>query len=98
MLNNFICILAYNSKKFHWLLIFFFCSFPPFDQNPAISGVVLEDFDSVFVNKFYHSHLDDLCELLNVLGIIFFFLLDLSIIAASFVTCILIFVRLMQQM
>ncbi|CAL0301415.1 unnamed protein product [Lupinus luteus] len=29
-------------------------------KNPAISGVVLEDFDSVFVNKFYHSHLDDL--------------------------------------
>ncbi|KAH1229638.1 hypothetical protein GmHk_10G029334 [Glycine max] len=24
-------------------------------ENPAISGVVLEDFDSVFVNKFYHS-------------------------------------------
>ncbi|CAJ1867672.1 unnamed protein product [Sphenostylis stenocarpa] len=31
-----------------------------FEKNPAISGVVLEDFDSVFVNKFYHSHLDDL--------------------------------------
>ncbi|KAK7305671.1 hypothetical protein VNO77_43580 [Canavalia gladiata] len=30
------------------------------EKNPAISGVVLEDFDSVFVNKFYHSHLDDL--------------------------------------
>lgn len=29
-------------------------------KNPGISGVVLEDFDSVFVNKFYHSHLDDL--------------------------------------
>ncbi|QHO59145.1 Nicastrin [Arachis hypogaea] len=29
-------------------------------ENSAISGVVLEDFDSVFVNKFYHSHLDDL--------------------------------------
>ncbi|KAI9100033.1 hypothetical protein K1719_024251 [Acacia pycnantha] len=29
-------------------------------KNPAISGVVLEDFDAVFTNKFYHSHLDDL--------------------------------------
>ncbi|XP_027337970.1 nicastrin [Abrus precatorius] len=30
------------------------------EKNPAISGIVLEDFDSVFVNKFYHSHLDDI--------------------------------------
>lgn len=30
------------------------------EKNPSISGVVLEDFDSAFVNKFYHSHLDDL--------------------------------------
>ncbi|XP_004503117.1 nicastrin [Cicer arietinum] len=30
------------------------------NKNPGISGVVLEDFDSSFVNKFYHSHLDDL--------------------------------------
>ncbi|RDX88311.1 Nicastrin, partial [Mucuna pruriens] len=30
------------------------------EKNPAISGVFLKDFDSVFVNKFYHSHLDDL--------------------------------------
>ncbi|KAI4389344.1 hypothetical protein MLD38_001578 [Melastoma candidum] len=27
-------------------------------KNPATSGVVLEDFDSAFSNKFYHSHLD----------------------------------------
>lgn len=33
------------------------------NKNPGISGVVLEDFDSVFVNKFYHSHLDDLSNL-----------------------------------
>lgn len=33
-------------------------------QNPETSGVVLEDFDAAFTNKFYHSHLDDLCELL----------------------------------
>ncbi|KAK2440419.1 hypothetical protein P8452_19522 [Trifolium repens] len=30
------------------------------NKIPGISGVVLEDFDSSFVNKFYHSHLDDL--------------------------------------
>ncbi|CAJ2640691.1 unnamed protein product [Trifolium pratense] len=30
------------------------------NKNPGISGVVLEDFDSSFVNKFYHSYLDDL--------------------------------------
>lgn len=30
-------------------------------QNPEISSLVLEDFDSAFSNKFYHSHLDDLC-------------------------------------
>ncbi|KAL7607850.1 hypothetical protein Lser_V15G12044 [Lactuca serriola] len=28
-------------------------------QNPHTSGVVLEDFDTSFTNKFYHSHLDD---------------------------------------
>nr|KYP75974.1 Nicastrin [Cajanus cajan] len=48
------------------------------EKNPSISGLVLEDFDSAFVNKFYHSHLDDLCELVHAVGIIFFFLLDLS--------------------
>lgn len=30
------------------------------NKNPGISGVVLEDFDSSFANKFYHSYLDDL--------------------------------------
>ncbi|CAN7057750.1 hypothetical protein IGI04_015210 [Brassica rapa subsp. trilocularis] len=29
-------------------------------KNPQISAVVLEDFDTKFANKFYHSHLDDL--------------------------------------
>ncbi|CAN6829800.1 unnamed protein product [Brassica oleracea var. botrytis] len=29
-------------------------------KNPQTSAVVLEDFDTKFVNKFYHSHLDDL--------------------------------------
>ncbi|XP_028800506.1 nicastrin [Neltuma alba] len=29
-------------------------------KNPAISGIVVEDFDAVFANKFYHSHLDDI--------------------------------------
>ncbi|XP_007010305.2 PREDICTED: nicastrin [Theobroma cacao] len=28
-------------------------------KNSSTSGIVLEDFDSIFVNKFYHSHLDD---------------------------------------
>ncbi|RDY12658.1 Nicastrin, partial [Mucuna pruriens] len=28
------------------------------EKNPAISGVVLEDFDSVFVNKFYHTNVN----------------------------------------
>ncbi|GAV60467.1 Nicastrin domain-containing protein [Cephalotus follicularis] len=28
-------------------------------KNSLTSGIVLEDFDSVFTNKFYHSHLDD---------------------------------------
>lgn len=27
-----------------------------------MSGILLEDFDTVFNNKFYNSHLDDLCE------------------------------------
>lgn len=29
-------------------------------KNPQTSAVVLEDFDTKFANKFYHSHLDDL--------------------------------------
>ncbi|KAH9605765.1 hypothetical protein KSS87_012185 [Heliosperma pusillum] len=28
-------------------------------KNPQISGTVLEDFDTMFSNEFYHSHLDD---------------------------------------
>lgn len=28
-------------------------------KNSSISGVVLEDFDTSFINKFYHSHLDN---------------------------------------
>ncbi|KAJ9564606.1 hypothetical protein OSB04_000572 [Centaurea solstitialis] len=32
-------------------------------QNPHTAGVVLEDFDSAFTNKFYHSHLDDLSNI-----------------------------------
>ncbi|XP_071696314.1 nicastrin isoform X2 [Rutidosis leptorrhynchoides] len=32
-------------------------------QNPHTAGFVLEDFDSVFTNKFYHSHLDDLSNI-----------------------------------
>ncbi|KAL8200261.1 hypothetical protein R6Q57_011600 [Mikania cordata] len=32
-------------------------------QNPHTSGVVLEDFDTSFSNKFYHSHLDDLSNI-----------------------------------
>ncbi|RZC70238.1 hypothetical protein C5167_033377 [Papaver somniferum] len=32
-------------------------------QNPLTSGVVLEDFDSAFSNKFYHSQLDDLSNI-----------------------------------
>ncbi|KAJ0043850.1 hypothetical protein Pint_18259 [Pistacia integerrima] len=30
------------------------------NAHSLASGVVLEDFDTVFANKFYHSHLDDL--------------------------------------
>lgn len=32
-------------------------------QNPHTAGVVLEDFDTVYTNKFYHSHLDDLSNI-----------------------------------
>lgn len=32
-------------------------------QKPHIAGVVLEDFDTSFTNKFYHSHLDDLSNI-----------------------------------
>ncbi|XAR73569.1 hypothetical protein NMG60_11007579 [Bertholletia excelsa] len=32
-------------------------------KNSQTSGVVLEDFDSVFANDFYHSHLDDLSNI-----------------------------------
>uniref|UniRef100_A0A5B7BU84 Nicastrin n=1 Tax=Davidia involucrata TaxID=16924 RepID=A0A5B7BU84_DAVIN len=32
-------------------------------KNSQTSGVVLEDFDTVFTNKFYHSHLDDLSNI-----------------------------------
>ncbi|VVB05490.1 unnamed protein product [Arabis nemorensis] len=32
-------------------------------KNPQTSAVVLEDFDSKFVNKCYHSHLDDLSNI-----------------------------------
>ncbi|OVA13851.1 Nicastrin [Macleaya cordata] len=32
-------------------------------KNPSTSGVVLEDFDMAFSNKFYHSHLDDLSNI-----------------------------------
>jgi hypothetical protein len=38
---------------------------------------VLEDFDSSFVNKFYHSHLDDLCELTYEPDVIFCLLIDM---------------------
>jgi hypothetical protein len=36
-------------------------------QNPSTSGMVLEDFDTSFSDKFYHSHLDDMCELIYFL-------------------------------
>ncbi|KAM5558159.1 nicastrin [Rosa sericea] len=32
-------------------------------KDSLTSGVVLEDFDTVFTNKFYHSHLDDLSNI-----------------------------------
>ncbi|KAL5574330.1 hypothetical protein UlMin_023927 [Ulmus minor] len=32
-------------------------------KNSLTSGVVLEDFDTVFSNKFYHSHLDNLSNI-----------------------------------
>ncbi|KAI3909499.1 hypothetical protein MKW92_043938 [Papaver armeniacum] len=32
-------------------------------KNPLTSGVVLEDFDSAFSNKFYHSQLDDISNI-----------------------------------
>ncbi|XP_031491630.1 nicastrin [Nymphaea colorata] len=32
---------------------------PFFRKNPSTAGVVLEEFDSVFSNKFYYSHPDD---------------------------------------
>ncbi|KAM3327939.1 nicastrin isoform X1 [Capsicum galapagoense] len=39
-------------------------------KNPETSGVVLEDFDAVFTNKFYHSHLDDLSANINSSAIV----------------------------
>ncbi|KAL0423243.1 UNVERIFIED_CONTAM: Nicastrin [Sesamum radiatum] len=32
-------------------------------KKPQISGLILEDFDSTFSNKFYHSHLDELSNI-----------------------------------
>ncbi|CDP01653.1 unnamed protein product [Coffea canephora] len=32
-------------------------------KNPDSSGIVLEDFDTAFTNKFYHSHLDNLSNI-----------------------------------
>ncbi|CAK9164072.1 unnamed protein product [Ilex paraguariensis] len=32
-------------------------------KNSQTSGIVLEDFDTAFINKFYHSHLDDLSNI-----------------------------------
>ncbi|KAJ0959810.1 hypothetical protein J5N97_000504 [Dioscorea zingiberensis] len=41
-------------------------------KDSLTSGVVLEDFDTVFTNKFYHSHLDDLSNTCpsNYVGVI----------------------------
>ncbi|XP_016685963.1 nicastrin isoform X1 [Gossypium hirsutum] len=36
-------------------------------KNSSTSGIVLEDFDTVFANKFYHSHLDDSGEFISFL-------------------------------
>ncbi|KAJ6364533.1 hypothetical protein OIU76_029484 [Salix suchowensis] len=32
-------------------------------KNPSTSGMVLEDFDTSFSDKFYHSHLDDMSNI-----------------------------------
>ncbi|XP_042484408.1 nicastrin [Macadamia integrifolia] len=32
-------------------------------KNLSAAGIVLEDFDTAFINKFYHSHLDDLSNI-----------------------------------
>ncbi|KAK9741989.1 hypothetical protein RND81_03G141700 [Saponaria officinalis] len=32
-------------------------------KNPQISGTVLEDFDAMFSNEFYHSHIDDISNI-----------------------------------
>ncbi|CAI9110265.1 OLC1v1010259C1 [Oldenlandia corymbosa var. corymbosa] len=32
-------------------------------KNPQLSGIVVEDFDSAFANKFYHSHLDNISNI-----------------------------------
>ncbi|ESR45971.1 hypothetical protein CICLE_v10000514mg [Citrus x clementina] len=32
-------------------------------KNSLTSGIVLEDFDTAFTNKFYHSHLDDMANI-----------------------------------
>ncbi|KAF9683851.1 hypothetical protein SADUNF_Sadunf04G0057000 [Salix dunnii] len=34
-----------------------------FEVNPSTSGMVLEDFDTSFSDKFYHSHLDDMSNI-----------------------------------
>ena len=54
------------------------------------SGVVLEDFDTVFANKYYHSHLDDICELIYVLGILSLFSPFYGLLHSSQVSCLLI--------
>ncbi|KNA11455.1 hypothetical protein SOVF_135050 isoform B [Spinacia oleracea] len=33
------------------------------NKNSQISGVILEDFDAMFANEFYHSHLDDISNI-----------------------------------
>ncbi|CAK7338948.1 unnamed protein product [Dovyalis caffra] len=32
-------------------------------KNPSTSGMVLEDFDTAFADRFYHSHLDDMSSI-----------------------------------
>lgn len=45
-------------------------------QNPQVSGVVLEDFDTGFTNQFYQSYLDDLRKFFMLFSFLSLFVVD----------------------
>ncbi|KAK2968045.1 hypothetical protein RJ640_003779 [Escallonia rubra] len=54
-------------------------------KDSQTSGILLEDFDTSFINKVYHSHVDDLCELNLIFIFISLFIIDPSLGIYSFV-------------